>query len=137
MITKHSYSGKTFDGIFESFNPQEKQANTNQEQMIKVASGCVDCPYAGRVGSTACNTCKYASGISYAEGNTYIKCSYVQSNGLKKEASSVQGFHWDSGILPQKEAFEAVQDDIRIKITEELRRKQHEFELQPCLIAGE
>lgn len=121
MITKHSYSSDTFNKLFSSFAPQEKKENQKSEQLVKVASGCVDCPYSGNVSASVCNTCRFASGISYSNGSAYIKCSYSDNSKMVKEASTVQGVHWDSGVLPQKEAFENVRNDMKNNVIEELR----------------
>jgi len=120
MIAKHSYSGETFDFFLSNFTPKEKE-DIKETNLIKVASSCVDCPVSGNVSASTCNTCKHASGVSYIDEVTHIKCAYEENKGLKKEASSVQGYHWDNVALPSQEKFDSVQNEIRDKIAEELK----------------
>lgn len=117
-ITKHSYNG-AFDNFFENYQPKQEN-KTTESSLVKVASGCISCPYFGNVSSDKCNNCIYASGVSYANGDTYIKCSYG-TEGLKKEASSVQALHWENTGMPTLEHYNKVREDIKTKFEEELK----------------
>ena len=120
MITKHSYSGDTFDKLFNSYQSHDKTEKPVEQQLVKVASGCISCPLNGNVSSVTCNTCKYASGINYNQGSTYIKCSYQTQAKMTKEASSVQGVHWQNLALSTQETLDAVHSDMEKNICEEL-----------------
>lgn len=66
-----------FSTFFSNYTPEAEKPQAS-EQLIKVASGCVSCPLAGKaLSSTACNTCKFASGMDIKNGTHFIKCAYV------------------------------------------------------------
>jgi hypothetical protein len=127
IISKHSYNN-TFDNFFQNYNPENETKPDNQS-MIKVASGCISCPYFGNVSSDKCNSCVHAAGLVYSDGEQYIKCSYV-SGTMKKEASSVQAIHWENGALPTIEHFNKIREDTKTKLEEELKYAAHNIGVQ-------
>lgn len=126
MISKNNYSDTTSDeripSVFANLiNNYKEPTITVTSRVVKAANGCIDCPYAGKsVPMSACNTCKFAGGISYTDGVPNIKCSYV-TTGMKKEASSIQGYHWDNNNLPTQSDFTATQEQQHNHVIEELK----------------
>lgn len=126
-IIKHSYTGETFSNLFNGFNPKEKKQE-NKTSMLKVASNCVGCPLFGTVSVDVCNSCKNASGISFLNNETYIKCSANENqSSLKKEASSVQGLHWENGDIATQENYDKAKGDIQNNVINELKYAAHEI----------
>ena len=126
MISKHTYTGETFDSLFANF--EEPKPQPTQSEFVKVASGCVSCPCSGNVSADACNACKYANGISFSKGDTYIKCAY-QKPQMTKEASNVQGVHWENDSLVtqerSKQIYKEVDANLRSNAAEELKWAAH------------
>lgn len=129
-ITKHSYGNSdykddrvpsVFNSFFSQYKTPEKVEKKIENNLVKVASGCIDCPLYGKSSSTACNSCKFASGISYDNGNQFIKCSYSKDGTMKKEASSVVGLHWDNSKLMTVENVMSIKDEIKNNVIEELK----------------
>lgn len=127
MISKNSYAETTQDeripSVFANLINNYKEPTITVTSRVVTANnnGCVACPYAGKdISVSACNTCKFAGGISYTNGAPNIKCSYV-TTGMKKEASSIQGYHWDNTNLPTQKDFVATQEQKHSKVIEELK----------------
>ena len=119
-IAKHSYSGDTFNNLFDTFKPKDNKPR-DVITMVKVAGGCLVCPMLGKTSCEACNSCKFASGISFKDDTSYIKCSYSKQEALVKEASAVQGIHWVNDSMPSQEKYNTVKEDIKSNIIEELK----------------
>lgn len=128
-ITKHSYGVSSnkdervptvFNSFFSQYQPKEEEKK-NTESLVKVASGCVTCPLFGKASSSVCSTCKFASGISFSQGEQFIKCSYVVEEKMTKEAASIVGIHWDNDKLMTVDSIRAIQDDIKNNVIEELK----------------
>lgn len=130
MISKNSYAETTQDeripSVFANLiNNYKEPTITVTSRVVTANNGCVMCPYAGKdIAVSACNTCKFAGGISYTNGIPNIKCSYV-TTGMKKEASSIQGYHWDNTNLPTQKDFVATQEQMHSKVLEELKFAAH------------
>ena len=140
-LSKHAYTDEnckddripsTFKNFFSTYT--EKTSNTTAPEsniMIKVASGCVECPYQGSVEASACDRCKFAAGLSYQNGTRHIKCSYSQE-GMRKEASRIQPIHWSNQKLEQvsQSSFDDAKGQISERAIAELKYAAHKIGLE-------
>jgi len=110
----------TFSQFFSNYTSPSNEAVADM-QLVKVASGCVSCPLAGKsISMATCNSCKFASGIDFKNSHQFIKCSYKVEPVSKTSSAPDFGQVIDFSV-PSDEQYQEVKNSIASHIVEELK----------------